>query len=528
MRCSILCLDADMLVLGDLRPVFAALEACPDGKILVCREGNSLDNQHLGQSLRAIYGGANADVTTLGMTPQEEVYPLIVNDGLFAGDRTALLALDGAVRAMPQASAWSDAHPHVKWRNQFIFNLALARLQCGVELDSIYNVQLHVQDVQFTQEGARLRALWRGREARVLHFSGGAKRKYPQWQGKFAGVPEPLVGAGDGDGYAVFLEALRTWIGQYGLKGLAWSFYGLSDGEGAAVRDPSVLPLLATLHYLVRSNGCVRVLETGTARGISTACLASAVAHRVGGRVVTMDPHLHAGREELWATLPGHVQACIEPRFVDSLAGMQAALDAGEQYEAALLDSLHAAEQVLAEFQLAVRLVCPGGLVLVHDAIYVNGTVAEALRQIEAAGYNVVRLWTAEAGIAQDDHLGLAVIENRLREPAMPRGPDLDGRVNSSSGYRMDQHDFARDGFPPDFDPEDIAIVRAVEPFTMTGTERIHALIQAVKYVAHNQIPGDLVECGVWKGGSVMAMALTLLQNHVTERGRICLTPLPG
>ena len=36
------------------------------------------------------------------------------------------------------------------------------------------------------------------------------------------------------------------------------------------------LSAFANLHYLVRSNGCVRVIEAGTARGVSAACLASA------------------------------------------------------------------------------------------------------------------------------------------------------------------------------------------------------------------------------------------------------------
>jgi predicted O-methyltransferase YrrM len=320
---------------------------------------------------------------------------------------------------MPQACAWVDGHSHVKWRNQFIFNLAVARLQCGVELDSIYNVQLHVQDVSFYEQGSRVCATWRGRQPRVLHFSGGAKRKYPQWQGRFSSVADPLAGATVGDSYALFLEALRAWLGRHGVNGLAWSFYGLTSGDSAAVRDPSTLPLLAALHYLIRANGCVRVIETGTARGISTACLASAVAHRDGGLVVTLDPFLHPGREELWATLPESFRVCIEPRQMDSLAGMRAALEAGERYEAALLDSLHEAEHVWAEFQLASELVCSGGLILIHDATYSGGTVAAALERIEAAGYNVVRLWAADGGKAEDDHLGLAVIENRRRPASL-------------------------------------------------------------------------------------------------------------
>jgi hypothetical protein len=73
-------------------------------------------------------------------------------------------------------------------------------------------------------------------------------------------------------------------------------------------------------------------------------------------------------------------------------------------------------------------------------------------------------------------------------------------------------------GFPPDFESSDIEIIRAVEPYTMTSTERIHALVNAVRHIVRNRIAGDMVECGVWKGGSVMAMALTLLQLGERDR----------
>ncbi len=408
-----LCLDADMIVLGDLRPIFAALQACPEGRILVCREGNSHEANHLGSAVNWIYGGGSADLRELEVTAAEEAYPLVVNDGIFAGDQSALRALDGLIRTMPKARAWIDSHSRVKWRNQFIFNLALARLQCGVELDPIYNVQLHVQHVDFFERGSQLQASWRGRQPKILHFSGAAKRKYPRWQGLYSRVKKPLAGTHNGDNYAAFVQSLRSWLGRYGLDGLAWSFYGLTEADGAVVNDASTFPLLAALHYLIRANGCVRVIETGTARGISTACLASAVAHREGGRIISLDPYDHDGREQLWASLPEDFRASIEPRSIDSIAGMQAAIDAGERYEAALLDSLHEGEHVWAEFQLATKLVCPGGLILVHDAIYKGGTVGEALARIEQAGYNIVRLWSAESGMAEDDHLGLALIENR-------------------------------------------------------------------------------------------------------------------
>lgn len=66
--------------------------------------------------------------------------------------------------------------------------------------------------------------------------------------------------------------------------------------------------------------------------------------------------------------------------------------------------------------------------------------------------------------------------------------------------------------FPPDFSKEDVGIIRRVREFTMTSAERIYALIHAVRYVSVNNIAGDIVECGVWKGGSMAAAARMLVQ----------------
>jgi hypothetical protein len=60
-------------------------------------------------------------------------------------------------------------------------------------------------------------------------------------------------------------------------------------------------------------------------------------------------------------------------------------------------------------------------------------------------------------------------------------------------------------------DDADRATVDAVGPFTMTSPERIVAVCDAVRYVSRNGIAGDVVECGVWRGGSMMAAARTLL-----------------
>jgi hypothetical protein len=185
-----LCLDADMLVLGDVRPVFGAVEACPEGTLLACREGNTRDGSTLEHAIANVYGGRASDFARiLGSVNGEPHYPLIVNDGLFAGGRTALLMLDGIIRGWTGAAGWVDERRDVWWRNQCVFNLALARLNCGVELDSIFNVHLQAQDVEMRRTNGRVEGFWQGRPARVLHFCGWGRTKYPAWRGMFGRRP---------------------------------------------------------------------------------------------------------------------------------------------------------------------------------------------------------------------------------------------------------------------------------------------------------------------------------------------------
>lgn len=72
--------------------------------------------------------------------------------------------------------------------------------------------------------------------------------------------------------------------------------------------------------------------------------------------------------------------------------------------------------------------------------------------------------------------------------------------------------------YPPDFRDEETSIIREVRPWTVTSAERIYSLIQAVRYVSANGIEGAIVECGVWKGGSMAAVARTLLQIRDLQR----------
>jgi O-methyltransferase len=70
----------------------------------------------------------------------------------------------------------------------------------------------------------------------------------------------------------------------------------------------------------------------------------------------------------------------------------------------------------------------------------------------------------------------------------------------------------------PDVSPQEWQILDRVKPFTMLSYERLLANISAVNHIVSNQIQGAIVECGVWRGGSSMAMAMALLARGDTGR----------
>ncbi len=63
-----------------------------------------------------------------------------------------------------------------------------------------------------------------------------------------------------------------------------------------------------------------------------------------------------------------------------------------------------------------------------------------------------------------------------------------------------------------------LAIASLAGPYTMTTPERVYSLIQATHYITENKIEGDIVECGVWRGGSLMTSALVLKNSQDCDR----------
>ena len=90
------------------------------------------------------------------------------------------------------------------------------------------------------------------------------------------------------------------------------------------------------------------------------------------------------------------------------------------------------------------------------------------------------------------------------------------------AGYTLEKKGKGYINLPDIQEIEFLNLLEMCRPYTMTSPERIYALYNSVKYILDNNIAGDFVECGVWRGGSSMIVA-KMLQNRGINNRRLYL-----
>lgn len=80
--------------------------------------------------------------------------------------------------------------------------------------------------------------------------------------------------------------------------------------------------------------------------------------------------------------------------------------------------------------------------------------------------------------------------------------------------FQKAENNNERVGYPSKF----LEIVDEVRSNTMVGIERLFSLWCSVNYIVKNNIDGDIVECGVWRGGCCELIAKTLVSLGNTSR----------
>lgn len=150
-------------------------------------------------------------------------------------------------------------------------------------------------------------------------------------------------------------------------------------------------------------------------------------------------------------------------------------------------------------------------------------------RVVGIAGLDVVRKDTLIELIKAEERGALYKAEcNDLRSTTSTLAAKVEDLTNIAAEYQLKLErkpdyqvimalDQIRAG-TTNLEPEFTELYKDVREYTMTSWERLYALYKAVHYVVENNIPGDIVECGVWRGGSMRLAAQVLRSLGVTDR----------
>lgn len=375
---SYLVLDADLLILKSVSSLFDSLDSAPKDALLICKEQGMPSNITLWDGMfgnQHPYYGAVEDSILFGATPHEYGRCPVVNAGVFACNRRAMLGIENLIRdLMPQSADWERMKPDVRWREQGVFNAALARYGNIQEISPVYNVQLAktTPDIRREAPGAT-KATHQDEAVKILHFNGEpGKAAYKMFSNDYASVASPVFGHGSLGtdfyrfGHAVFRAAFEP------------SVCNAFDGED------SFWQLSGMFHavYKRMDDAPKRMLDVNT-----FACgLASVLAHfraKNGGTLwgVRRSPY----PPDMLQHLDNHIAGDIEATLLKWK-------EAGEKFDVITMDTSINIRHLTVCLQISETMLSESGLIYLHDTCNPACEIEAVMQKCKARGLEVAQV----------------------------------------------------------------------------------------------------------------------------------------
>lgn len=161
--------------------------------------------------------------------------------------------------------------------------------------------------------------------------------------------------------------------------------------------------VLYTVTRAIRPQSAV---ETGVANGCSSAMILAALERSGCGRLVGID-HATDDRDRLGQMIPESLRDRFTLRLGDGVAELERLVASGERIDLFVHDSNHAYRHARREYELAWRMLSPGGVLCSHDVLHSNAFdrfVSRHAGEIESTAkivnFGIVRKKLAVSGAA--------------------------------------------------------------------------------------------------------------------------------
>jgi lipopolysaccharide biosynthesis glycosyltransferase len=355
-----LIIDADMLVIKQVRSIFNMLDGANDLSVFCARElwiprtvtlGNILNMQE------EPYGADPESLDLLRMSQRERDYGFIVNSGVVAGTRKAMLALDNAMRSMsPEGILWMDRCTERPWREQALFNLALARLDSGQELDIRYNFQLLWGEASIHVKENHVVASADAKPIHILHYNGiPGRAKYKGMEGIYTNVSPCKFSGHSTKAQEEFLELVyRYAAGQVSRENTlsAHSYESMMKMDN----------VLRFVHHICTEKRPEKILDINTFEGVIGGCLSTYALENKGAMVRISNRH-----SPLVDSLSDETKEVIKPIDGEIFVECKSLHKQKESFDLIAMDTSLNEKNTSMLIMLASRMISKNGCILIHD-----------------------------------------------------------------------------------------------------------------------------------------------------------------
>lgn len=361
-------LDGDMIIREDLNSIVNTLDGLARHKILVCREQGLHANMRLGDTLSSDnfpYFGTPDDKHLLRISTSEFESTMLINGGILAGTREAMLGLDSMLRSMmPQSSIWEKNNMSIKWREQGILNLALTRLDAIAELDSRFNIQLFRSNIK-SSDGA---AIW--------HFNGEmGKDQYSSVKGKYSIDSIQCNNIDNTESYNNMCK-----------------IYTQRHPENSKFIKEYDRDILSWLSEYIKSKNDSKILEVNGKYGLIASYMLSFISDSKWKLKTLMGKNYE------------YFQICnvlhwkdrsskIELIYKDPILSLMNMTNDNDRFDIIITDTTGSEEMIFTSFLLSVPLIKEDGIILVIASKYSDICISSLKDRIQNKGYEVTNVF---------------------------------------------------------------------------------------------------------------------------------------
>lgn len=175
-----LIIDQDMILCDKFDLLLEEIYQANDGEILICKDAHTegITFGEVISSSWSAYEGSDKCQNILNLTPEEFQNELVINSGVIAGDKKALLSLDDSMRRiLPQSLFYLEENPNNTMREQSLVNLALIRYGNYKEIHKKFNLQAIWEEYELDIKEGAIKCKSLDFNPVFMHFNGKDAKK---------------------------------------------------------------------------------------------------------------------------------------------------------------------------------------------------------------------------------------------------------------------------------------------------------------------------------------------------------------